>query len=131
MFAEIFMTASLAINVLVLVPVCNGLYSDGERMKAVYGPETPARGILKAVYTSILVVSLVLLPSIYIEGTRVGARWMSAGLFVVQIVYKFLTPATTKGGVPPGMPMNPAVLSNFAIAAFHCISLTFFFLANA
>ena len=126
MLAEIFMSVSLGINVLVLVPVCHGLYSDGEGMKAVYGAETPARGILKAVYTSILVVSLALLPSIYIQETRVGARWMCAGLFVVQIVYKFLTPATTKGGVPPGMPTNPAVLSNLAIALFHCISLGIF-----
>ena len=41
---------------------------------------------------------------------------MSTALFLVQIVYKFLTPATTTGGVPPGMPGNPAVLSR-ALAA--------------
>lgn len=63
------MTASLSINVGVLVPVCSGLYTDSEGMKAVYGAETPARGILKSMYTSILLVSLGLLPSIYIERT--------------------------------------------------------------
>lgn len=41
---------------------------------------------------------------------------MSTALFLVQIVYKFLTPATTTGGVPPGMPGNPAVLAR-ALAA--------------
>ncbi|CAL1157199.1 unnamed protein product [Cladocopium goreaui] len=126
MLAPVFMTISLAINVLVLVPVCYGLYSDGKGMKVVYGAETPARGILKAMYTSILVMSLALLPSIFIDETRDGARWMSTALFLVQIVYKFLTPATTTGGVPPGMPGNPAVLANLVIALFHCITVGIF-----
>ncbi|CAE7757740.1 Cacna1g [Symbiodinium sp. CCMP2456] len=39
-------------------------------MKHVYGAETPARGILKAMYTSILLVSLGLVPAVFIDGVR-------------------------------------------------------------
>ncbi|CAE7766888.1 Cacna1g [Symbiodinium microadriaticum] len=125
-----FIVASLALNIVVLVPVCYGLYTNGEGMKHVYGAETPARGILKAMYTSILFVSLGLVPAVFIDEVRVGAQFMAAGLLIVQIVYKFLTPATTTGGVPPGFSMNPAVLSNLGIALFHCITLGIF-LAHA
>ncbi|CAK9033922.1 unnamed protein product [Durusdinium trenchii] len=102
-----FIAASLAINIVVLVPVCFGLYSDGDRMKDVYGAETPARGILKAIYTAILLVSSGLFPCIFMAKVGTGAQFMAVGLFVVQIIYKFLTLVTTKGGVPPGLPLPP------------------------
>eukprot|EP00913_Durusdinium_trenchii_P004487 g4166.t1 len=79
-----FIAASLAINIVVLVPVCFGLYSDGDRMKDVYGAETPARGILKAIYTAILLVSSGLFPCIFMAKVGTGAQFMAVGLFVVQ-----------------------------------------------
>ncbi|CAJ1331850.1 unnamed protein product [Effrenium voratum] len=121
-----FLAASLGINIAVLVPVLVGLLKDTDRIKTVYGAETPARGILKAMYSSILLVSLALLPAIFVDASRVGAQFMAAALLVVQIVYKFLTPATTTGGVPPSMPMNPVVISNLGIALFHTVSVAIF-----
>lgn len=42
---------------------------------------------------------------------------------IVQIIYKFITPLSVNGGEPPGLKFNPVVLSNLAIAIFHCLSV--------
>eukprot|EP00441_Pelagodinium_beii_P019107 CAMPEP_0197663132 /NCGR_PEP_ID=MMETSP1338-20131121/56227_1 /TAXON_ID=43686 ORGANISM="Pelagodinium beii, Strain RCC1491" /NCGR_SAMPLE_ID=MMETSP1338 /ASSEMBLY_ACC=CAM_ASM_000754 /LENGTH=130 /DNA_ID=CAMNT_0043241353 /DNA_START=53 /DNA_END=442 /DNA_ORIENTATION=+ len=122
-----FLAASLCLNVAVLVPICIGLYRDAERMKVVFGRETPARGILKAVYSAILLVSTGLLCIIFIEETSEAAKWMATALLLVQIVYKLLTPFTTRGGKPERLPANPVVLSNLGIAAFHSVTLMVIF----
>lgn len=54
-------TASLLLNLSVLIPVCLGLIMDAERMKFTAGVFTPARGILLAMYLTIAIASLLLL----------------------------------------------------------------------
>jgi len=45
-----FVIVSLLINILVLIPVCWGLIRDTKSTAFVYGKNTPARGILLAMY---------------------------------------------------------------------------------
>ena len=47
-------TASLILNILVLIPVCFALIMDFEKMQKVAGIFTPARGVLLAMYLTIL-----------------------------------------------------------------------------
>ncbi len=101
--------ASLCLNILVLVPVSLGLINRADWTLAAYGPETPARGILLSIYLAILLCSLGLLAK--------PIPLMVAGLLLVQILYKFTTPFTV------GSFGHPVVMSNLAIAAFHCITL--------
>lgn len=100
---------SLALNVLVLVPVCGSLLSNAGWTLAAYGPASPARGILLSIYLAILIVSAGLLFK--------PVPTMVAALLAVQIVYKLTTPFTV------GTLANPVVLSNLAIAAFHAVTL--------
>jgi hypothetical protein len=101
--------ASLVLNIAVLVPVCLGLLAKAEWTISAYGPNTPARGILLSVYLAILFASTGLLVK--------PVPAMVAALLLVQIVYKFTTPFTV------GTISNPVVMSNLAIAAFHCVTL--------
>ncbi|MFO0675805.1 MAG: hypothetical protein U0169_04685 [Polyangiaceae bacterium] len=100
---------SLATNVAVLVPVVVSLVRDAGWVRDAYGPKSPARGILLAIYVAILVVSVLLLfrPDVH----------AALGLLTVQIVYKLLTPFTV------GSIRNPVVLSNLAIAALHAVTV--------
>lgn len=100
---------SLVLNVLVLVPVLGGLVGSASWAEEAYGPPTPARGILLAVYLAILLVSCALL-------VRPEPRATSV-LLSVQVVYKLLTVATV------GTVMHPVVLSNLAIAGVHLVTL--------
>lgn len=102
-------TLSLAVNVLVLVPVVGSLLTDAPWVSGALGPRSGARGILLAVYVAILVASLALL-----WRPEPGAV---TALLAVQVVYKLLTPATV------GTLRNPVVLSNLGIAALHLASL--------
>ena len=101
--------ASLALNIVVLVPVCYGLLTNANGSVAAFGANTPARGILLSVYLAILICSIGL------AFKPISA--MVAALLLVQIVYKVTTPFTV------GAFIHPVVLSNIAIAAFHCITL--------
>lgn len=100
---------SLALNVLVLAPVCASLLTGAGWTEAAYGPPSPARGILLSIYLAILVGSAALLfaphPAVV------------AGLLGVQVLYKLTTPVTV------GTLANPVVASNLAIAAFHAVTL--------
>ncbi len=101
--------ASLALNIFVLVPVCWGLLNKADWTLEAYGPDTAARGILLSVYGAILLCS---------AGLAVKpVPAMVAALLLVQIIYKFTTPFSV------GSFSNPVVISNLAIAAFHCITL--------
>lgn len=100
---------SLAINVLVLLPVCIGLILGAGWSVVTYGGSSPARGILLAFYLAILVTSVLLL-------CRPEPSLVAALLFV-QVLYKVLTPFTV------GTLLNPAVASNLAIAALHTATL--------
>lgn len=97
------------LNIAVLVPVCWGIWSNAGWAMASYGAQTEARGILLAIYAAILLCSAALLFQ--------PVPAMVAALLIVQIVYKVLTPLTV------GSFANPVVISNIAIAAFHCLTL--------
>lgn len=101
---------SLALNLLVLIPVCSGLVIEAPWAKASYGDKTPARGILLSVYLAIAIVSALLL---FAPDYK-----LVAALLLVQIIYKITTPFTV------GTLSHPVVLSNLGIAAFHLVTLT-------
>ncbi len=106
---RVMIFASLGLNIFVLVPVCLGLLNKADWTVAAYGPDAPARGILLSVYLAILICSLGLLAK--------PVPAMVAALLLVQIIYKFSTPFTV------GSFTHPVVMSNLAIAAFHCFTL--------
>lgn len=101
--------ASLALNVLVLVPVCLGLLTKAGWTLSAYGPDSAARAILMSVYLAILLCSAGLMAK--------PVPMMVAALLLVQIIYKLITPFAV------GNLTNPVVVSNLAIAAFHSITL--------
>ncbi len=102
-------TASLFLNIIVLIPVCFALIVDVEKMQKVAGVFTPARGILLAMYLTILIASVLLL--FFMDPKLVFA------LLIIQIIYKILSPFTVK------TIKNPIVISNLLIAAFHLLTL--------
>lgn len=106
---RVMIFASLGLNIFVLVPVCLGLLKKADWTVAAYGPDAPARGILLSVYLAILICSLGLLAK--------PVPAMVTALLLVQIIYKFTTPFTV------GSFTHPVVLSNLAIATFHCLTL--------
>lgn len=105
------LTFSLALNLVVLFPVCAGLSLRGARMTSVFGEWTPARGILLSIYLAIAAASALLL-------ARPDPR-MASVLLGLQIIYKVTTPFTV------GTLRNPVVISNLAIAAAHLATLYF------
>jgi hypothetical protein len=104
---------SMIVNVLILIPVCIGLIGDVLSISSVYGPDSPARGILLSVYGSILLVSLALLLK--------PLPILVAPLLLVQVLYKLTTPFTV------GSFTNPVVISNLLVAALHLITLYLIF----
>ncbi len=101
--------ASLALNIVVLVPVCFGIWNYAAWANTAYGQETAARGILLSIYLAILLCSAGLMVK--------PVAPMVAALLLVQIVYKITTPFTV------GTVANPVVVSNLAIAVFHSVTL--------
>jgi len=101
--------ASLILNIIVLIPVCFSLITNQEGMQKVAGIFTPARGVLLAMYLTILLASSILLVF--------NQPILSFALFLMQIVYKFLTPFTVR------TIKNPIVISNLFIAIFHVITV--------
>ncbi len=101
--------ASLILNIAVLIPVCFALLLNKKEMEVVAGVFTPARGVLLAIYTTILLASVALL--LFDQPT------LAFGLFLMQIVYKYLTPFTVK------TVKNPIVISNLFIATFHVVTV--------
>lgn len=102
---------SLILNIAVLIPVCLGLLRNQDGMTQVAGNFTPARGVLLAMYSTILMASAILL--------FFDQPILAFGLFFMQIVYKFLSPFTVKSF------KNPIVISNLFIAVFHLITVSF------
>jgi hypothetical protein len=78
-------------------------------MEFAAGSFTPARGILLAIYLTNLMASTALL---FFPDEK-----FAFGLFVMQIVYKLLSPLTVK------TIKNPIVISNLFIAAFHLVTI--------
>jgi hypothetical protein len=102
-------TASLLLNIIVLIPVCYGLLFNANGTQVSFGNPTPARSILLSVYIAILLFSIILL-------LKPDPKMITA-LLCVQIIYKFTTPFTV------GTFTNPVVISNILIAIFHCITV--------
>jgi hypothetical protein len=73
------------------------------------GEFNPARGILLAMYISILIGSIFLLIA--------PDKKFIIALLSIQILYKFLTPFTVK------TIKHPFVISNILIALFHVLTL--------
>lgn len=107
---------SLLLNIAVLVPVVASLLGDATWTRDAFGPKTPARGILLAVYLAILIASVALLVGVLADASPavLGAL---AGLLAVQVLYKVMTPFTV------GSVRNPVVVSNLGIAAVHLVTL--------
>ncbi|MDE2592477.1 MAG: hypothetical protein KGL41_06455 [Actinomycetales bacterium] len=106
---EALIYVSLALNTLVLSPICFSMLRDAEWVNATWGPKTPARGILFSIYTAILLASLYFL-------TNPDPKMVLA-LLCVQIVYKVTTPFTV------GSFRHPVVVSNLAISAIHLVTV--------
>lgn len=102
-------TASLFLNILVLIPVCSALIINFEGMQKFAGIFTPARGVLLAMYLTILIASFLLL---FFMDTK-----LAFALFFMQIVYKFLSPFTVT------TINNPIVVTNLFVAFFHLITV--------
>ena len=107
---------SLALNLLVLAPVCASLLLNAPWTQSAYGGSTPARGILLSIYLAILIVSAGLIAGLLISPSPRFIS-MAIALFVVQIIYKVTTPMTV------GSMRNPVVLSNLAIALVHAVTV--------
>lgn len=106
---EVLVYLSLAVNTLVLSPICFSMLRDAEWVNATWGPKTPARGILFSIYTAILLASLYFL-------TNPDPKMVLA-LLCVQIVYKVTTPFTV------GSFRHPVVVSNLVISAIHLVTV--------
>jgi hypothetical protein len=102
-------TASLILNIIVLIPVCYFMWTNNSRMVKTMGEFTPARGILLSMYTTILLSSIFLLFILDVK--------LAFALFVMQIVYKLLSPLTVK------TIKNPVVISNILISIFHLVTI--------
>ena len=105
----LFPKISLVLNILVLIPVCTGLFLKANWAVDSYGIETPARGILLSIYLAILLFSAVLL-------LKFDPKFVMA-LLSVQVVYKVLSP------IMVGTLSNPVIISNLLIALFHAYSI--------
>lgn len=102
-------TASLILNIAVLIPVCYFMLTNNFRMVKTMGEFTPSRGILFAIYTTILLASILL---IFYTDVK-----LAFALFFIQIVYKLLSPFTVK------TLRHPFVISNIFIAIFHLVTI--------
>jgi lysylphosphatidylglycerol synthetase-like protein (DUF2156 family) len=102
-------TASLILNIAVLIPVCYFMLTNNFRMEKTMGEFSPSRGILLAIYTTILFASILLL--LFTDAK------LAFALFFMQIVYKLLSPFTVK------TLQHPFVISNIFIAIFHLVTI--------
>jgi len=107
---------SLALNLVVLIPVCGGLLAKAAWTDSAYGGPSAARQILLSIYLSIALMSVLLL-------IRPDPR-MVANLLLVQVAYKLATPFLV------GTWRNPVVLSNIGISLVHAVTLGFIWQAT-
>lgn len=103
------LTISLILNILVLIPICYLMLTNNLRIIKTLGEFNPARGILLAIYTTILIGSIYLLIFPDIK--------FAIALLLMQIVYKLLTPVTVKSL------KDPFVISNILIAIVHIVTV--------
>ena len=103
------LTLSLLLNILILIPICYLMLTNNVRMVETLGEFNPARGILLAIYMTILIASIGLL---IFTDTK-----FSIALLLMQIVYKLLTPFTVK------TLKHPFVISNMLVAIVHIVTV--------
>ncbi|MEM8850723.1 MAG: hypothetical protein AAGE03_11905 [Pseudomonadota bacterium] len=101
---------SLALNLLLLVPVLWGLMRNSPGSAAAFGPDHPARRIVTAVYLAIALISAGLLV------WETGRQVLAPGLLAMQVSYKLVT-------LPFLGPRHPVALANLGIAAVHGVTL--------
>ena len=85
------------------------MLTNNLRMVETLGEFNPARGILLAIYMTILIASIGLL---IFPDTK-----FSIALLLMQIVYKLLTPVTVK------TLKHPFVISNMLVAIVHIVTV--------
>ena len=103
------LTLSLLLNILILIPICYLMLTNNVRMVETLGEFNPARGILLAIYITILIASIGLL---IFPDTK-----FAIALLLMQIVYKLLTPFTVK------TLKHPFVISNMLVAIVHIVTV--------
>ena len=108
-------TASLLMNILVLIPVCAGILFCFPRFEFVFGQDSTARQILLCIYLTILFVSVAILvfPN--------SAADFLVPLLTIQISYKFLSVIFVKNK------KTPVLWFNLAIAIFHLATMASIF----
>jgi len=104
---------SLAVNILVLVPIVVLMAIKSPLVDHAWGAFTAARGILMSIYLAILLASVVLL--------FVPVATFVVALLSVQVIYKLTTPFTV------GTFKNPVVISNLLISVVHIATLVSIF----
>lgn len=105
---------SLVLNLLVLAPVLASMRANRDWAVTAYGERTPARDILFAISTAILLASATLLAAWLVGDDRAFVEAVVLGLLGVQVAYKVGTALTVARAL-----RNPVVLSNLGIAAVH------------
>ena len=100
---------SLAVNIVVLVPIVLLMAIKSPLVDKAWGPFTEARAILWSIYFAILVTSIALV--------FMPVASFTAALLAVQVIYKVTTPFTV------GSFRNPVVISNLVIATLHVVTL--------
>lgn len=105
---------SLILNLVVLGPVTVGLLRQTPGLEPAFGPDSPARRILLAVYLSIAGLSVVLLALLALAPAMAGQ--MALSLLALLIIYKALT-------VPLVGLRNPVVKTNVAVMIFHSATI--------
>jgi len=111
----LLLTLSHLVNVVVVTVIPILILRDTVAMRAVYGPDSPARRILACIYATIAFASAVALVA-QATGYIAWSITIASVLFPMQIVYKLMTwPAVGWG--------NPVVRSNVAIALLHGVTL--------
>ncbi|HRK09192.1 MAG TPA: hypothetical protein PLZ57_15590 [Pseudobdellovibrionaceae bacterium] len=111
------MSASLWLNILVLIPVCLGLLLDRSQMQPVFGPRTTAREILLCIYLCILAGSIWLLIQLFGENVESATYQSLTTLLIGQIVYKLLSVILVRDKT------TPVIWFNLGIALFHATTL--------
>ena len=108
------MKISLGLNSAILTPLTFGLWAnpDLKRHIKVLGPDTQARRILFAMYTSINVLSMA---GLSIESNEKAAL-VAVPVFSAQIIYKTITAFYNKG-------WTPVIYANQFVTVVHLCTL--------
>ena len=104
-------TASLIINIFVLIPVCAGLILKLPQFVRVFGPDCTARQILMCIYLAILFLSAIILflPQKFLT--------FLIPLLLIQVFYKLASVIFIQDK------KTPVLWFNLTIAIFHMMTI--------